>query len=82
MTKNVLNRMLEKNERNRIKRNFKRKFRRLHPNWETGMVNQPHRKEKIYQVNRTRFRNIFQKRKDGVLSKFIAFIRRIFGRKV
>jgi len=42
MNKDLRNHMLAKTERNRIRQAAIRKYRRINPNWENGMIDRPH----------------------------------------
>lgn len=81
MNKDLRNRMIEKNERHRIKRNAKRRYRRLNPTWDANMVHRPNWHAKKDVVSKTRFQGIFNKKSNGMVSKFKGFVNRMFGRK-
>lgn len=83
MEKNLRIRMLEKTERHRVKRNARRVFLRLHPNYLENAAENTRRSVQSAQdrkrVNETRFSGIFPKT-PSIFSKVKSFLSRL-GRK-
>jgi hypothetical protein len=78
MEKVLLNRMLCKKERHRLRRKAWRKFLRCHPNWIEGMETKPHWNEKRKNVEDSRFKNIYNSSRDSLWSWLLKMFKQLF----